>query len=328
MAVTIRRRRLTAVLRSGKKVYVPALALDSGRPGPVLLLTAAQHGNEVQGCETIRRFIEIASRELVRGKVFAVPFVNLPAIRDRRPHINMGPEQAYSDDRGHNMNRTWPGKKSGNDTARISYAVYQAFGDEATHVLDFHCWNGRSAPGLLIRTAGALRDLALKIGHRFVIVCPPSDYTLAGHFCATGRIGMTYEFAGQYLLDEAQMARGLRVVMNLAKLIGLLPGPLQKGDRPVLFSDAVKQREVKAPCAGLFVAADKSLCDPVRKGELLGHVLSDTTLEKREIKAPVAGYLKRLGAARPNCDVALPPQHPYLNRAEVLATIVWPTKQG
>ena len=326
MPVKVKTRRITAVLRSGQKLTLPAWVLDTGRPGPHLLVTAAQHGNEVQGCEVIRRFVEIASTKAKQGQVFAVPFANLAAIRERRPHIRMKPEQAYSDDRGHNMNRTWPGNRNGNDTARLSYAIYQAFGEQATHAFDFHCWEKHAAPGLLIRDVPGLRGLAQKVGHRFVIVCPPSDHTLGGHFCSEGRIGVTYEFSGQYVVNEKEVKRGLRVLMNFAKGIGLLPGALQKGDDPVLFSDQTKPVEVKAPCSGLFVETNQELCAPVKKGALIGHILSDVSLARRKIVSPVDGYLRAYGASRPKCDVALPGHHPYVSKGDRLATIVKSTK--
>ena len=184
-----------------------------------MLLTAAQHGNEVQGSEVIRRFVEIASDRGIKGKVCAVPFANLPAVRDRRPHIRMKPEQAYGDDRGHNMNRTWPGRKSGNDTARVSYAIYQAFGDEATHVVDFHCWEKHAAPAVLIRDVPGLRELAGQLGHRFVQVCPPSDHTLGGYFCATGRVGVTYEFSEQYTVIDREVIFGSLALELLLRVV-------------------------------------------------------------------------------------------------------------
>ena len=325
MAAKVTVRRIRATLRSGKRVAIPAWMLDSGKAGPCFMLTAAQHGNEVQGIEAIRRFVELAAKQMAAGRVVAVPFANPPAVRDRRPHIRMRPEQPYADDRGHNMNRTWPGRRTGNDTARVSYAVYRAFGDAATHVLDFHCWEKHGAPAVLIRDIPALRELARKLGHRFVQVRPPSSHTLGGLFCATGRVGVTYEFAGQYLVDEKQVRQGLRVVVNMAKAIGILPGRLLKGDAPVLFSDETGDLTVAAPCTGLFVEAGLELCQPVKKGQTLGHVLSDADLACRPITAPASGYLGAYGAARPHCDVALPAQHPYVSKGDRLARIVWAT---
>jgi len=326
MAAKLTVRKIRATLRSGTRVTIPTWQLDSGEAGPCLLLTAAQHGNEVQGSETIRRFLEVAAKRLKAGRVVAVPFVNLPAVRDRRPHIEMGPEQAYGDARGHNMNRTWPGRRDGNDTERVSYAVYRAFGREATHVFDLHCWEKHAAPAVLIRQAPGLRELAAKLGHRFVRVCGPADHTISGHFCATGRVGVTYEFAGQYVVDERQVQRGLRVVTNYAKLIGLLPGRVAKGDDPVVFSDQADTATVEAPCSGLFVEAGLELCGEVRKGEVLGHIVSDADLATHVVKAPVDGYLRAYGAGRPHCDVALPASHPYMSKGDRLTVIATPRK--
>ena len=327
MSVDVKVRKVCATLRSGRRVAIPAWVVDSRRPGPCLLLTAAQHGNEVQGAEAIRRLVALARQSAMRGKIVAVPFANLPAVRERRPHIHMKAEQPYGDARGHNMNTTWPGRQGGNDTARVSWAIYQAFGDLATHALDLHCWDKRHAAAVLIRDGRPdLRRLAVRLGHRFVSICKPRDRTLGGRFCATGRVGVTYEFSGQYLVDELEVRRGLRMMVNMAKAIGLLPGRLRKGDTPILFSDETETADVAAPVTGLFVRADLRLCQGVKKGQLLGRLLSDTNLQTRDIVSPATGHLLAYGASRPNCDVALPAQHPYVTKGDRLATIAWRRK--
>lgn len=323
MAANVRVRRIKAVLRSKEEVVIPAWVVESGKRGPCLLLCAAQHGNEMQGSETIRRFVELAVAKLKCGKVFAVPMVNLPAIRDRRPHIRMKAEQPYGDDRGHNMNRWWPGKRAGNDTARIPLAIYHTFGEEATHALDFHCWEKHAAPAVLVRDVPGIRSLAGQLGHRFVDIRPPNDHTLGGYFCATGRIGVTYEFSGQYAVMEEQVRRGLRLATNMAKAIGVMSGVIAKGDRPILYSDQCDKIDVQAPASGLFVECGRKTCEPVKKGDLLGHILSDVDLKTTKIHAPVSGYLRTYGASRRNCDVAMPGHHPYVTRDERLATVMF-----
>lgn len=308
-------------LNAGKSVSIPAWTMESGQDGPSLLLTAAQHGNEVQGSETIRRFLELAKPRIRKGRITAVPLVNLPAIRDRRPHIRMRPEQPYGKDKSHNMNRWWPGKRSGNDTARIPFALDEAFGQQATHVVDFHCWEKHAAPAVLIRDRPDMRDLAARLGHRFVMVRPPSDSTLGGYFCATGRIGLTYEFSGQYTIMEHEVQRGLRMLTNFAKLVGLFAGKPVRGDDPVLFSDSFTVTEVQADKSGLFMAEPVRLCDPIDKGELLGHILSDEDLSWTPVFCPADGFVLKFGASRPNCDVALPGHHPYVVPGERLASI-------
>jgi len=317
----IRLRKITANLRGGKKVVIPAWIVDSGRKGPCLLITAAQHGNELQGIETIRRFVGVARTKGFYGRIIAVPFGNLPAIRHRRPHISLGPEQMYADDEGHNMNRTWPGKKGGNNTERVSYAIYQAFGEEATHAVDLHTWEQSFAPGVLIPGTPELRAAAERLGCRFVHPKFKRTCTLSGYFFATGRTGFTYEFCRQYEIDEGQVRYGLRVVTNYARIIGLMKGRLEKGDAPVVFSDAHKAFPVHVNRSGLFVKADLRLCQRIKKGTVLGHIFSDRDLSCSLVHAPGTGYLRQFGVARPSCDVALPGRHPYVEKGEKIASI-------
>ena len=322
------KRHLTAELQSGGTVSIPAWILDTGKPGPALLLVAAQHGNEVHGSEAMRRFVDLAAGQMTCGKVFAVPFANPPALHTRRPHIHLQPEQPYADDGGHNMNRWWPGRQDGNDTARLPQAIYQTFGDEATHALDLHCWNRHNAAAVLIRDVPDIRELARQLGHRFVRVSKPSGpiestggYTLSGCFCESGRLGVTYEFAGQYTIIEDEVRRGLRVIVNMARSIGLLPGRPTEGDNPVLFSDECESIHVASPCSGVFVDAGIRMYDEVEQGALVGHVLSDTDLETREVRASVTGYVRGLGASRPHCDVSITGHHPYVLEGETVATL-------
>jgi predicted deacylase len=222
------------------------------------------------------------------------------------------------------MNRAWPGRPNGHAMQRIAHALYAAFGPHATHAVDLHCWEKHAAPAILLHDLPGLRELARRLGHRFVDMRPVSEKTLVGQLCAAGRTGLTYECAGQYTVDEAQVQGALRVVVNLARLIGLLPGEPDPPDGPVLFSDETASAKVTAPCAGLFVKAPLPLGGRVDAGAVLGHLLTEHDLASLEVRAPAAGYLKTFGVGRPNCDVALPGHHPYVAKGELLATLVWP----
>lgn len=43
----------------------------------------------------------------------------------------------------------------------------------------------------------------------------------------------------------------------------------------------------------------------------------------RSAAIPATGYLEHYGVTRRNADVALPSQHPYADKGDKLATIVW-----
>ena len=322
-----------AELTDGSEVLIPWWHIDSGEEGEALLILAAQHGNEVQGCEVIRRFKEVCERELVAGDVWLVPFANLPAVRHRRSHISLGPEQPYGDDEGHNMNRTWPGKSDGNDTERVSYAVHEAVVKHCTRCLDLHAWSRFTATATLAREEGLSQEMARVAGVRFIQwrQAPQGEtegVTIGALFNNSGRGAITIELAPQWVIREKEVALGLRAATNLAKLFGMIEGKIEQIDGDyVEFArhdeeDEQRQHELTAPCSGLFVEAGLETSDHVTAGQLLGHIIRDDTLETVEIRSQVDGWLWAYGCFRPDCDVALPPQHPYAEEGDKLATVV------
>lgn len=324
-----------ATLTDGSQVRIPHWHIDSGRKGETLLVLAAQHGNEVQGCEVARRFREVCERDLAAGDVRLVPFANLPAVRHRRSHINLGPEQPYGDDEGHNMNRTWPGKAEGNDTERVSYALHETVVRHCTRALDLHSWSRFTATATLARDEGLSQEMARVAGVRFIQwrQAPQGEtegVTLGALFNDSGRGAITIELAPQWVIREKEVTLGLRAATNLARLFGMIEGEIEQidGDYVELArhdaDDEARQHDLTAPCSGLFVEAGLETSDYVTEGQLIGHIIRDDTLETVEIHSPVDGWLWAYGCHRADCDVALPPQHPYADEGDKLASVVEP----
>ncbi|HZH73175.1 MAG TPA: succinylglutamate desuccinylase/aspartoacylase family protein, partial [Mariniphaga sp.] len=117
----------TASMVDGRIIHTPFWRVDSGRDGPSLVLIASQHGNEVQGAEVARRFMEVCDRQLIKGNVWLIPMANILAVRSRRHSFDLEPEQdnAANPNKYHNMQRHWPGNPDGNDTSRLAYSLDQ-----------------------------------------------------------------------------------------------------------------------------------------------------------------------------------------------------------
>ena len=313
-------------------VRIPYWQIESGAEGPRLLITCAQHSNEVQGAEAMRRFVPTAARELKKGAISVVPFCNKPALWKRRPHISTTPERPYGDDAGHNMNRTWPGKVEGNDTERLSAAIYKALGERATHNIDIHCWERFTAAASLPRKdKPASMELARVSAILFAQPRPGSSppnktpSTIGAIFNDSDRPSLTFELSGQYIVYEREVRWGLRAVMNLVKCLGMMDGAPEPPERPIVWLDNAEQVKVTAPSNGLFArAAGLLTADPVQEGQVIGTLLSDDDLATTEIKAPISGYLYSYDCSRANSDVSLAAQHPYASQGDRLAVIARP----
>jgi hypothetical protein len=147
---------------------------------------------------------------------------------------------------------------------------------------------------------------------------------LSEHFCRTGRIGATYESCGQYDVEEGEVRRALRMAVSFARAIGLLRGPAPRGDDPIICSGRRRSEVIRAPCNGLYVRGPRRLCERVKKGEVLGHVLSDRDLSCVNAVSRRGGWLRHFGPGRPGCDVSLKQLHPHVRRGELLAVVSWP----
>jgi len=335
-ANTVKLDHAEARLEDGTTLRTPFWRIESGAAGPSLLALAAQHGNEVQGVEVVRRLKDVCARELIAGSVWLVPMANLPAVRVRRHSVDLGPEQPNKFSKGHNMQNAWPGNPEGNDTERLAYALDRAVVRHCSHGVDLHCWNHFLAAETVGTSGhGPSEPLDSATATRFISHRPASPAsgkaTSLAHLMQQRGAGATViELSGQYKVQERQVQLGLTCMVNIAKALGLLPGEPEPLDGPRIERTPAKTHTLLAPCSGVFMTALRKgttaplmPADFVEQGQSLGHILRESDLETVPVVAPVSGYLWQLNACHGNvCDASLPAQHPYTERAETLALIV------
>ena len=73
--------------------------IDSGKPGPTVLVVAGQHGNEPAGTEAARA---ITGWDIIAGKLIIVPGANVPALVSR---TRLSPK---AEEKFRNLNRNYP----------------------------------------------------------------------------------------------------------------------------------------------------------------------------------------------------------------------------
>jgi len=324
-------RKESIVKLSDREFPIPYWEVNSGKRGPVLLITCALHGNEVQGVEAMRRLLPVFSKDLLCGSVLLVPFANPLAVRHRRPHMDSGPETPYGGPGILNINSAWPGKENGDARERITLALRRDLVDRATHNVDLHAWPGvRASTALFRKDNPGATEMARHAAFRFaegrvgkpVPNPPPGPSTLTGWFIDTGRTAICLEPSGQYRFVPREVKRTERALLNCSKLLGLLPGDPEGLDEPVIWIAEAEKFEVTAPHPGLFSPAELETSDYVEEGQILGHLIGDPSLAIQEIRAPASGYLWAFGRWHAQHDVSLAAQHPYADAGEKLAVIV------
>ena len=107
---------------------LPVTVVHGTRPGPRLWLSAAVHGDEVNGVEIIRRVLDKLDASTLRGTVVAVPIVNVFGF------IN---QSRYLPDR-RDLNRSFPGSAKGSLASRLAYLFMAEIVGQCTHGIDLH----------------------------------------------------------------------------------------------------------------------------------------------------------------------------------------------
>ncbi|HSN70088.1 MAG TPA: succinylglutamate desuccinylase/aspartoacylase family protein, partial [Steroidobacteraceae bacterium] len=112
----------------GFAVPTPVMVVNGKGPGPVLCLTAAVHGDELNGIEVVRRVIDELDPEELNGAVIGVPIVNLQGFyRGSR----------YLPDR-RDLNRYFPGNARGSAATRTAYAFFTQVIAHCSALIDLH----------------------------------------------------------------------------------------------------------------------------------------------------------------------------------------------
>lgn len=96
--------------------------------GPIVFVTGALHGDEINGCGAIRQLIQDEDFQLLKGTIVLVPVLNLPAF-DRHSR--------YLPDR-RDLNRSFPGTADGSLAGRMAHTIFNEIVMICDYGIDLH----------------------------------------------------------------------------------------------------------------------------------------------------------------------------------------------
>ena len=117
-----------ATLYTHTPVEMPVHVINGRRSGPRLFVTAAIHGDELNGIEIIRRLLRVRLLSRLRGSLIAVPIVNVFGVLNH---------SRYLPDR-RDLNRSFPGSERGSLAARLAHLFIEEIVRRCTHGIDLH----------------------------------------------------------------------------------------------------------------------------------------------------------------------------------------------
>jgi hypothetical protein len=202
---------------------VPVVELTGSADGPLLTVIAGVHGCEYASMAGVRRWVrELETREL-RGRVRAVPVLNLPAFTARSPFVV--PED------GKNLNRCFPGRADGTLADRLAYDTFHQLISGSDALVDAHCGDLVEAlEPFSLYEAGPAEDRALDLatayGLPYVIrqeAGPDRAVagTTSGAAAAAGIPAITAEAGGCGLVEEQAVRLHVAGLNRVLRVLGM-----------------------------------------------------------------------------------------------------------
>jgi len=267
-------------LYTHSEVVVPVHVVHGKREGPRLFVSAAIHGDEINGVEVIRRLLKLRLLERMRGTLIAVPIVNV--------HGFMAHSRYLPDRR--DLNRCFPGSQRGSLAARLARLFMDEVVARATHGIDLHTGSNHRANLPQIRadlSHPETAHLARAFGVPVVIDSKLRDGSLREAVSERGLPILLYEGGEALRFDEFVTRAALRGILNVMRELKMLrPGRSGRTD-PVV---ATSSDWVRAPDSGMLLERTR-LGAPVQKGDLLGVVTDPFGQTEAEVRSRWTGVV-------------------------------------
>ncbi|MBK1833129.1 succinylglutamate desuccinylase/aspartoacylase family protein [Roseibacillus ishigakijimensis] len=267
---------------TGQNLALPVHVVQGKKEGPVLLVTAAVHGDELNGVEIIRRLLSSNYLRSLRGTLLAIPVVSGPAFAAR---------SRYLPDR-RDLNRLFPGGETGSVGGRIARALTECVIPCADCVIDLHTGavNRPNLPQLRVTKGDKRsRELAEVFAAPATLLAGEREGSFRTECRKAGKPCLLFEGGEALRLDAGSIKYGLRGVIRVMRELKMLP-KTRGLTTPVETVFCRRSWWERAPSGGLFTPL-MALGRGVHEGDTLGFVADIMGQEEQPVLATRNGIL-------------------------------------
>jgi predicted deacylase len=264
------------------EVSLPVCVIHGRKPGPRLFVSAAIHGDEINGVEIVRRLLRHKGLSKLQGTLIAVPVVNV---------YGFVGQTRYLPDR-RDLNRCFPGSTKGSLAGRLAHTFLNEIARKATHGIDLHTGSLHRANLPQIRANldfPGNAELAQSFGAPVILDAATRPGSLREAVQALDIPMIVYEAGEALRFDEVSIKAGLRGVLSIMRDLEML-APVKRRVRRIEPFVARGSSWVRAPESGILITRLK-LGDRVEKGQTLGMISDPLGEEEIPVTSPTDGVL-------------------------------------
>jgi predicted deacylase/environmental stress-induced protein Ves len=210
----------------GEWIRVPVLVARGLEDGPTLGLTAAVHGNELNGVPCIHKIINTIDVHSLKGTVVGVPCVNVAG------YLRM--QRGWSD--GVDLNRHFPGKERGLSSEVFCHAVINRLvKGNLDYLIDLHTASFGRINSYYVRADlndPDAKSLATLIHPQIILHDAGQDGTLRGAATRLGVKAITVEIGNPQLLQNQFIQWTSSGILNVLDHFKMYSRPQEEEDVP------------------------------------------------------------------------------------------------
>lgn len=279
----------TTRLHTHTSVEIPVIVERSKKKGPVVLITAGIHGDEINGVEIVRQIIDKGINKPLKGSIICIPVLNIFGF--------ISSTREFPD--GRDLNRVFPGTKNGALASRFAYQFTNEILPVADLCLDFHTGGAARFNAAQIRIAKENKkdvQLAKLFNAPFTVYSPNIKKSYRITCEGMGKPILLYEGGKSHDINTEITRHALegtkRVLAHYQMLRNDIPLTTHSNES-IFIEDTFWLR---AKYSGMF-HLKISIGKKIKKGEIIAQITDPYGSFKHKVKAPSEGYVINVNEA-------------------------------
>ena len=296
---------------SGANVSLPIMVWRGPEEGPVVGITAAVHGDEINGTGTIRRLIQEQLVDLRRGSLILVPVVN-----------TMGFERhsRYMPDR-RDLNRCFPGNQNGSISSRLARLIFDEIVARCDFLIDLHTAALRRTNFPNVRADCSNADcerLARAFGCEVIVDGTGPDGSLRREASTNSCPAIVLEAGEVWKVEPSVQELTLRGIQNVLAELEMIDGKPEPPHHQITVRES---RWIRAEQGG-FLQFHVAPGDLVSEGQAIATNTSLLGSEREIIRSPLQGIvmgmttMPAVSPGDPIAHIGAPKSDRHYNRLE------------
>lgn len=260
---------------------LPITVVNGIEPGPRLWLSAAIHGDELNGVEIIAQILAKVQPKQLKGTIIAVSIVNVFGFIE---------QSRYLPDR-RDLNRSFPGSETGSLASRLANLFMREVVDHSTHGIDLHtaAVHRINLPQIRANLEDeATYRCAKAFGAPLIIHASTRDGSLRHAATKQGIPVLLYEAGEALRFDPLAIKVGVEGILRVMDCLGMYKDESIPGANPPIETNQSKW--VRASRGGIF-HLEVNLGDRVERKQKLGYITDAFGEARVNVRASVDGMV-------------------------------------